>query len=41
VTDLAGTEAEHVRTWDSCFSLEHSYIHGGSVRASTRGRYRQ
>jgi ferredoxin len=41
VTDLAGTEAEHTRVWDSCFSLEHSYIHGGSVRASTRSRYRQ
>jgi ferredoxin len=41
VTDLAGQEAEHVRVWDSCFSLEHSYVHGGSVRASTRSRYRQ
>ena len=41
VTDLAGAEAEHTRVWDSCFSLEHSYIHGGSVRASTRSRYRQ
>ena len=41
VTDLAGQEAEHVRQWDSCFSLEHSYIHGGSVRATTRARYRQ
>jgi sulfhydrogenase subunit beta (sulfur reductase) len=41
VTDLAGQEAEHVRQWDSCFSLEHSYIHGGSVRSTTRSRYRQ
>ncbi|MBN1529369.1 MAG: 4Fe-4S dicluster domain-containing protein [Thermoleophilaceae bacterium] len=41
VTDLTGSEAEHVRRWDSCFSLEHSYIHGGSVRASVRSRYRQ
>ena len=41
VTDLAGQEAEHVRQWDSCFSLEHSYIPGGSVRATTRARYRQ
>jgi ferredoxin len=41
VTDLAGSEAEHVRLWDSCFSLEHSYIHGGSVRSTTRSRYRQ
>ena len=30
------SEAERVRAWDSCFSLDHSYIHGGSVRASTR-----
>jgi sulfhydrogenase subunit beta (sulfur reductase) len=41
VSDLAGEEAEHVRLWDSCFSLEHSYIHGGSVRPSGRSRYRQ
>jgi sulfhydrogenase subunit beta (sulfur reductase) len=41
VTDLTGTEAERVRRWDSCFTLDHSYIHGGSVRPSTRGRYRQ
>lgn len=41
VTDLAGHEAEHVRQWDSCFSLEHSHVHGGSVRATTRARYRQ
>ena len=32
VTDLAGEEAERTRLWDSCFTLEHSYIHGGSVR---------
>ncbi|MGZ4410419.1 MAG: 4Fe-4S dicluster domain-containing protein [Gaiellaceae bacterium] len=41
VSDLAGDEAEHVRLWDSCFSLDHSYIHGGSVRPSGRSRYRQ
>jgi ferredoxin len=41
VTDLAGREAEHVRQWDSCFTLEHSYIHGGSVRSTTGARYRQ
>ena len=27
--------------WDSCFSVDHSYIHGGSVRPSGRSRYRQ
>ena len=41
VTDLAGEEAERTRLWDSCFTLDHSYIHGGSVHASTKSRYRQ
>ena len=41
VTDLAGEEAERVRLLDSCFTLDHSYIHGGSVRNSARSRYRQ
>jgi sulfhydrogenase subunit beta (sulfur reductase) len=40
-SDLAGQEAEHVRSWDSCFTLDHSYIHGGSVRNSPPSRYRQ
>jgi ferredoxin len=40
-TDITGDHAERWRTWDSCFSLEHSYIHGGSVRPSGRSRYRQ
>jgi len=39
-TDLAGT-AERVRQWDSCFTMDFSYIHGGSVRKATRSRYRQ
>ncbi len=39
-TDLAGTTAERVRKWDSCFTLDFSYIHGGSVRPSSRARYR-
>ena len=41
VTDLAGREAERVRKWDSCFTSDFSYIHGGSVRVSARSRYRQ
>ena len=41
VTDLAGTEAERTRVWDSCFTLDHSYVHGGSVRGTTKSRYRQ
>lgn len=39
--DLAGTASERVRRWDSCFTSEFSYIHGGSVRPSTGARYRQ
>ncbi len=41
VTDLSGQHAERVRTWDSCFTADFSYIHGGSVRTSVRSRYRQ
>ena len=41
VTDLAGEEATRVRNWESCFTLEHSYVHGGSVRTSGKARYRQ
>ena len=39
-TDLTGA-VERRRTWSSCFDLEHSYVHGGSVHASTSSRYRQ
>jgi ferredoxin len=41
VTDLTGDAASRVRVWDSCYNAEFSYIHGGTVRASTRSRYRQ
>jgi sulfhydrogenase subunit beta (sulfur reductase) len=41
VSDLTGERAERVRLWDSCFSADHSYIHGGSIRPSARSRYRQ
>jgi Fe-S-cluster-containing hydrogenase component 2 len=40
-TDLAGDTAERVKRWDSCFSLDYSYMHGGEVRSSTQARYRQ
>jgi ferredoxin len=40
-SDLSGEEAVRTRRWDSCFTLDHSYLHGGSVRASVRSRYRQ
>jgi ferredoxin len=41
VTDLTGDTAERWRRWDSCFTLGFSYVHGGSVRATTKDRYRQ
>ncbi len=41
VSDLAGTEVERVRLWESCFAVDHSFLHGGSVRRSGRSRYRQ
>lgn len=41
VTDLAGQEAERIRTWDSCFTAQHSAIHGGHARSGIRSRYRQ
>ncbi|HET8618222.1 MAG TPA: 4Fe-4S dicluster domain-containing protein [Acidimicrobiales bacterium] len=40
-SDLAGEHAERTRRWDSCFTLDHSYLHGGSVRPTHRDRYRQ
>jgi ferredoxin len=41
VTDLAGETAGRRREWDSCFNPEFAYVHGGNIRPSTRGRYRQ
>jgi sulfhydrogenase subunit beta (sulfur reductase) len=40
-TDLTGQTAERVKRWDSCFSLDFSYIHGGRVRNEAKSRYRQ
>jgi len=40
-TNLEGNIADRTRRWDSCFTLDFSYIHGGSVRKSTKSRYRQ
>jgi len=40
-TDLTGTRAERWRRWDSCFTMDFSYISGGSIRASSKSRYRQ
>ncbi len=41
VSDLDGEKAERHRVWDSCFSVDHAYLHGGSIRPSGRSRYRQ
>ena len=41
VTDLTGEQAERWRKWDSCFTMDFSYIYGGSIRSSTKARYRQ
>jgi sulfhydrogenase subunit beta (sulfur reductase) len=41
VTDLTGTSTERVREWDSCFTMDFSYVHGGSIRSTPRSRYRQ
>ena len=41
LTDLTGQQAERWRRWDSCYSVDFSYIHGGSIRVSEMSRYRQ
>jgi ferredoxin len=38
---LDGSGSQHIRQWDSCFTQGHSYIHGITIRANTRNRYRQ
>ncbi len=40
-TSLAGDRTEHWRIWDSCFTADFSYLHGGNVRSSVKSRYRQ
>lgn len=40
-TSLDGAEAERWRYWDTCFSADFSYIHGGNIRQSGAARYRQ
>jgi ferredoxin len=42
--EAGGLEAgsgERRRVWTSCFSVDHSRLHGGSVRKTPRARYRQ
>jgi ferredoxin len=40
-TDLAGTRAERVRRWDSCFTMDFARVAGGNMRPSAKARYRQ
>ncbi len=40
-TDLSGEHAERWQSWDSCFDLDFSNLHGGPVRSSPRSRYKQ
>jgi sulfhydrogenase subunit beta (sulfur reductase) len=40
-TDLSGEVVERHQRWDSCFTIDYSHMHGGSVRRTARSRYRQ
>jgi ferredoxin len=40
-TDLTGDHAERWQHWASCYETDYSYLHGGPVRPTIRGRYRQ
>ncbi len=37
---LGGESSERARSWDSCFTQDHGYIHGKNVRPTTKDRYR-
>jgi ferredoxin len=39
--DLGGLGAERRRQMDVCFTVDFSYLHGGSIRTSPKSRYRQ
>jgi formate hydrogenlyase subunit 6/NADH:ubiquinone oxidoreductase subunit I len=41
VSDLSGDHARRERLWGSCFTDDHSYMNSGTIRKSTRARYRQ
>jgi len=38
---LDGSHTARERTWNSCFTIGFSYIHGGGIRESVSSRYRQ
>jgi len=39
--DLGGKGAQRRRQMDVCFTVDFSYLHGGSIRTSPKSRYRQ
>jgi len=41
VTGIIGKYTERYQVWDSCFTMQFSYIHCGSLRATAKSRYRQ
>jgi ferredoxin len=41
ITDITGEHTERWLRWDSCFTSDFSFIHGGVIRNSTKSRYRQ
>lgn len=41
VTALEGSETERISRWGSCFTMDFSHVHGGSVRKGAKSRYRQ
>ncbi len=36
IPNVLGTETEHTREWDSCFSIDHSYTHGETYRENPK-----
>jgi ferredoxin len=41
ISDLEAGITSRIQRWDSCFTADFSYIHGGVVRSSPVSRYRQ
>lgn len=41
VVSIDSTHVDRWQSWESCFNLSHSYVHGGSIRTSAESRYRQ
>jgi len=40
-SDIIGKQSKHFRQWSSCFTQEHSYMHGITIRNDTVLRYKQ